>query len=230
MKLGIGEILLIIIVILFVIGPDKIPEFAKKFGEGLRAFRKATSGVTKEIRENVIDPLNEAAAPLKEAMEPINEMRTELNSLASGIQQDMQSLTNDLTKDVNDITGELNQTATELVSVAQGENKTPAKGQEPATEEEGEEAPVIQESPAEPAQKEEKIEEEPAASAEAGEPEEEPEAPLKTEETHTDAVTADDIRIDEETLQKARQEAERKVAEAEKALREAQEALTRIES
>ena len=63
MKLGIPEIIVILVVILFVIGPDKIPEFARKVAEGLKAFRSATSGVTKEIRENVIEPLNEAQAP-----------------------------------------------------------------------------------------------------------------------------------------------------------------------
>ena len=82
MKLGIGEILIILVVILFVIGPDKIPEFARKFGEGLRAFRTATSGVTKEIRENVIEPLNEAQAPLREALEPINEIALRADELS----------------------------------------------------------------------------------------------------------------------------------------------------
>ena len=131
MKLGFGEILIIIVVILFVIGPDRIPEFARKFGEGLKAFRTATSGVTKEIRENVIEPRNEAAAPLREAMEPLNEMRNDINSLAAEIQHDMQGvtddlnrevqgLTDDLNKEVQAVSDELNKAGEELESAVQG--------------------------------------------------------------------------------------------------------------
>ena len=94
MKLGFGELLIIFVVILFIIGPDKIPSFAKKLGEGLRAFRSATSDVTKEIKENVVDPLNEAQAPLREAMEPLTEMKEEINKSVRDIKKDVAGLNN----------------------------------------------------------------------------------------------------------------------------------------
>ena len=94
MKLGFGEILIIFVVILFIIGPDKIPSFAKKIGEGLKAFRSATSDVTKELKENVVDPLNEASAPLREAMEPLEEMKNEINKSVSDIKKDVAGLNN----------------------------------------------------------------------------------------------------------------------------------------
>ena len=56
MKIGAMELIVIFIVALLVIGPDKLPQYAKKFGAALREFRKASSDVTKEIRESVIDP------------------------------------------------------------------------------------------------------------------------------------------------------------------------------
>ena len=118
MKLGIGEILIILVVILFIIGPDKIPDFARKVAEGLRAFRTATSGVTKEIRENVIEPLNEAQAPLREALEPINEIRTEINSLTSGIKQDAQDIADGLNAEVKSVTDDLSQTGKEIKDAA----------------------------------------------------------------------------------------------------------------
>ena len=150
MKLGIGEILMIIIVILFVVGPDKIPEFAKKFGEGLKAFRKATSGVTQEIRENVIEPLNEAAAPLKEAMEPINEMRNDLTSFANDIQKDMQGLTDDLNKEVKGLSDDLNRTGETLENAAAGGPETvPAQEESPEEEETAAEEPAAAAVPAE---------------------------------------------------------------------------------
>lgn len=97
MKLGFGELLIIFIVILFIVGPDKIPSFAKKIGEGLKAFRKATSDVTKELKENVVDPLNEASAPIREAMEPIAEMKKDIDRSVTDLKRDMTSL-NDVTK------------------------------------------------------------------------------------------------------------------------------------
>ena len=63
MKLGFGELLIIFVVILFIVGPDKIPSFAKKIGEGLKAFRNATSDVTKELKENVVDPSTRRRPP-----------------------------------------------------------------------------------------------------------------------------------------------------------------------
>ena len=96
MKLGFGEILVIFIAILFIVGPDKIPSFAKKIGEGLKAFKSATGDVTKELKENVVDPLNEASAPLREAMEPLTEMKSEIDKSVSDIKKDVSELTKPL--------------------------------------------------------------------------------------------------------------------------------------
>ena len=96
MKLGFGELLIIFVVILFIVGPDKIPSFAKKIGEGLKAFKSATSDVTKELKENVVDPLNEASAPLREAMEPLTEMKDEINKSVADIKKDVSGLANPL--------------------------------------------------------------------------------------------------------------------------------------
>ena len=71
MKIGAMELIVIFIVALLVIGPDKLPQYARKFGAALKEFRKASSDVTKEIRESVIDPLEEAQKPLRDAMEPL---------------------------------------------------------------------------------------------------------------------------------------------------------------
>ena len=43
MKIGVWELLVVFVVALVVIGPDKLPEYAKKLGEALRQFRKYSS-------------------------------------------------------------------------------------------------------------------------------------------------------------------------------------------
>ena len=42
MKIGAMELIVIFIVALLVIGPDKLPSYAKKFGNAMREFRKAS--------------------------------------------------------------------------------------------------------------------------------------------------------------------------------------------
>lgn len=74
MKIGFTEIIVIFIVALIVIGPDKLPYYAKKLGAGLREFRKATDDMTKDIKESVVEPLEEAQKPIREAMEPFEQL------------------------------------------------------------------------------------------------------------------------------------------------------------
>ena len=129
MKIGAMELVVIFIVALLVIGPDKLPQYARKFGAALREFKKASSDVTQEIRESVIDPLEEAQRPLREAMEPLEDLKSDLQRDLKGVE-----------KDLNNI-GKTKPKAPE----------EPAKEQAAAAEPQ----PEIPESPAEPEQKNE---------------------------------------------------------------------------
>ncbi len=122
MKLGFGELLIIFVVILFIVGPDKIPGFAKKLGEGLKAFRNATSDVTKELKENVVDPLNEASAPIREAMEPLTDLKKDIDKSVTDLKRDMTNL-NNVTK--TPVTNSAQVTESEPED--QGEEAPPAK-------------------------------------------------------------------------------------------------------
>lgn len=62
MKIGTPEIVVIVIVALFVIGPDNLSSYAKKFGEVLKSLRAATADLSKD-QENIVEPLNEAQRP-----------------------------------------------------------------------------------------------------------------------------------------------------------------------
>ena len=92
MKIGAMELVVIFIVALLVIGPDKLPQYARKFGTALREFRKASSDVTKEIRESVIDPLEEAQKPLREAMEPLEDISRDLKGELSAVEKDLKNI------------------------------------------------------------------------------------------------------------------------------------------
>ena len=89
MKIGFLELVVVFIVALLVIGPDKLPSFAQKLGKALQEFRKASADVTKDVRENVIEPLEEAQRPIREALEPLEELnrevRKDLKDVENGI-------------------------------------------------------------------------------------------------------------------------------------------------
>ena len=78
MKIGTLELVVIAIVALLVIGPNKLPEYARKLGQAMREFKKASGSLTKVFKENIVEPLDEVQKPLKEAVAPITEMEKEL--------------------------------------------------------------------------------------------------------------------------------------------------------
>ena len=51
MNLGLPEVILIFIVILFFAGPDKLPETGEELGKAFRSFRTALSGESPREKE-----------------------------------------------------------------------------------------------------------------------------------------------------------------------------------
>lgn len=98
MKIGAMELIVIFVVALLVIGPDKLPAYARKFGNALREFRKASSDITQDIRESVVDPLEEAQRPLREAMEPLEELNRDVRTNIKGVENDLKNIGKEKTK------------------------------------------------------------------------------------------------------------------------------------
>jgi sec-independent protein translocase protein TatA len=44
MRLGMGEILIVLVVVLLIFGPTKLPQLGDALGRGIRSFKRATSG------------------------------------------------------------------------------------------------------------------------------------------------------------------------------------------
>ena len=49
-NVGGGEILVILVIALIVLGPDRLPEYARQAGKYLNEFRRISSGFQDEIR------------------------------------------------------------------------------------------------------------------------------------------------------------------------------------
>ncbi|MCD8354537.1 MAG: twin-arginine translocase TatA/TatE family subunit [Clostridiales bacterium] len=148
MKIGAMELVVIFIVALVDIGPDKLQELAKKLCAGLRAFREATNDLTSEIRENVVEPLEEAQAPIREAMEPLEEMDKEIK-------------------------GSVKEVKTSLNNIGKPKKKPAAEKTQQAPAAEAPETPAAETAAPEPVQAPEAVTAPPAAAPDASE---EPEA------------------------------------------------------
>ena len=51
--IGMQELILIAIIALIVVGPKKLPDLAKTLGKGFSEFKKATEGITDELKETL---------------------------------------------------------------------------------------------------------------------------------------------------------------------------------
>ena len=109
MKIGIQELLVVFIVALVVVGPDKLPYYAKKLGQAIGQFRKYTEEATKDIRESIVEPLNEAQKPLREAMEPVTELEKDIRHNVTDIKKSL----SDIGKPVKDEPPQPDASATE---------------------------------------------------------------------------------------------------------------------
>jgi sec-independent protein translocase protein TatB len=76
---GGGEILVIIILALVVLGPERLPEMARNAGKMLHKFRTMTSGLQSQVRDVMDDP---AMQPLRELGEFAARPRQKLSEYA----------------------------------------------------------------------------------------------------------------------------------------------------
>lgn len=51
--IGMQELIIIVIIALIIVGPKKLPELAKTLGKGFSEFKKATDGITDDIKETM---------------------------------------------------------------------------------------------------------------------------------------------------------------------------------
>jgi len=61
-NLGGPEILVIMVVALIVLGPNKLPEAARQVGRAITELKKLSNGFQQEMRDAMVDPEVEAAA------------------------------------------------------------------------------------------------------------------------------------------------------------------------
>lgn len=96
MKLGGAELLVIFLLLFFVLGPERTMLYARKAGKWLRILKVYLSSMTEDLKETVIDPLQEMQEPFQQIAKPLGDLTKDMNT----------SLT-DVTKSFDDISREI---------------------------------------------------------------------------------------------------------------------------
>lgn len=85
--LGTQELILVLLVILFLFGPKKIPELARSFGKGLRKINDAKNSITDEIKKGMNDVQGEGDGIVKD----INEVKNDMQDIKKKIEQEVKN-------------------------------------------------------------------------------------------------------------------------------------------
>ena len=88
-KIGTGELILILVIALFVIGPNKLPGVAKSIGKVLGSAQKYLKDITSEVQaeiQEVEKTVKETKEDLKETQQTINEAPQQLQKETTSAQ------------------------------------------------------------------------------------------------------------------------------------------------
>ena len=85
MKIGFTELLVIAVVAMIFIGPDKLPMYARKLGKMLNKVKDVTGEASKQIQENIVEPLEEVQKPLKDAVAPIMDIKKDIDDSVGSV-------------------------------------------------------------------------------------------------------------------------------------------------
>ena len=74
--IGMPEMIIILVIALIVIGPNKLPDLARSLGKGLAEFKKATDDFQRNVQQEVRKEEEKPAAPQQVAVDEKVRMET----------------------------------------------------------------------------------------------------------------------------------------------------------
>ena len=66
--IGMQELIIIAIIALIIVGPKKLPDLAKTLGKGFNEFKKATDGMTDDLKETMKEDKKQDDDGLKDSL------------------------------------------------------------------------------------------------------------------------------------------------------------------
>jgi sec-independent protein translocase protein TatA len=86
--LGGFELFIVIMAVMVLFGPKKIPELARTLGKGMRKIRDAREDIQNEIRNTMADPEKEGDVFTREAMD----VQKDLKGLKTSIEEEVRKV------------------------------------------------------------------------------------------------------------------------------------------
>jgi sec-independent protein translocase protein TatB len=84
-NVGIGELMLVFVVALLVVGPQRLPEITRAAGKAWRTFQQETSKAKAALREVIDEPTNEFRLAFEDPARQVRETIEETRSVAGVI-------------------------------------------------------------------------------------------------------------------------------------------------
>ena len=66
--IGMQELIIIAVIALLIVGPKKLPDLAKTLGKGFSEFKKATEGITDDLKETLKEDKKQDDDGLKDSL------------------------------------------------------------------------------------------------------------------------------------------------------------------
>lgn len=92
MRIGTSELLLILVIALLALGPEKMPYYTRKLGKAINTLKSYTGKFTEDIQENIVEPLEEMKKPIKEAIAPLENLTKEVTHPVEDIKRSIQNI------------------------------------------------------------------------------------------------------------------------------------------
>ena len=97
LNLGGGEILVILMIALLVLGPSRLPGAGRQIGRALAEFRRMSSGVQDDLREAMnVEGVRETVNQVRDALDVPRAIRNEVASAISSVVATAPSQTSDI--------------------------------------------------------------------------------------------------------------------------------------
>ncbi|MCD7750445.1 MAG: hypothetical protein LUI10_01665 [Lachnospiraceae bacterium] len=145
MKIGGLELIVVLVILILVVGPERTIIYARKAGKWLRVLRVYLGSMTGELRETVVEPLQELQEPLREITQPFNELSKEVTGTVNEISKPFEDTVNDVKRSTNEL-----KTSTErALSIGKKPGKAAQTASKATEEESVAEEVIAEESPTE---------------------------------------------------------------------------------
>jgi Sec-independent protein translocase protein TatA len=89
MRIGLAELIVIIVIAVALIKPDKLKDLAKTISKALLVIKEENEKIRKEVVEPVKDVMDPITEPVKDAIQPVQDLQNEVMNTVTDIKEEV---------------------------------------------------------------------------------------------------------------------------------------------